>query len=101
MADFIFRVDSVQLTDAQQEKIATAIQGSVLTELARLDLHGDQARAKSSATATGSSSGGGGSFLYRPVNWKGGIMFPLGEMATVANSTLAVMDRSGSQSKVA
>jgi hypothetical protein len=26
MADFIFRVDSVQLTDAQQDKIAAAIQ---------------------------------------------------------------------------
>jgi hypothetical protein len=100
MADFIFRVDSVQLTDAQQEKIATAIQGAVLTELARLDLHGDQARTKSSATATGGSSGGG-SFLYRPVNWKGGIMIPPGEVATVANSSLAVMDRAGSQSKVA
>lgn len=30
MADFIFRVDSVQLTEAQQQKVATAIQGAVL-----------------------------------------------------------------------
>ncbi len=65
MADFIFRVDSVQLNEAQQEKIATAIQGAVLTELARLDLHGDKTKAKASPQAAEIP---GGSVLYRPLN---------------------------------
>src|SRR5258708_27692035 len=71
MADFIFRVDHVHLTESQQEKIATAIQGAVLTELARLDLHAEKST-KASAAAAGGSIGGG--FLYNPINWRGGII---------------------------
>jgi len=53
MADFIFRVDSVQLSDPQKEKIASAIQGAVLTELAGLDLQGGQTKGHASAAASG------------------------------------------------
>jgi hypothetical protein len=38
MADFIFRVSSVNLKPEQQSRIAAAIQGAVLTEIANLDL---------------------------------------------------------------
>ena len=62
MADFIFRVSSVNLTAAQQQKIASAIQGAVLAELAQLDL-GPQPSAADC--------------LFRPIKWAGGIMIPL------------------------
>jgi hypothetical protein len=64
MADFIFRVASVKLTSEQEKKIAAAIQGAVLTELAKLDLG-----APSSADC-----------LFRPITWAGGIMIPPGDV---------------------
>ena len=82
MADFIFRVASVDLTPAQQQQIASAIQGTVLTELARLDL--------GASSAPNVPGGSGGSFLYRPINWAGGIMIPAAEAAAAAKTTLAV-----------
>jgi hypothetical protein len=82
MADFIFRVASVNLTAAQQQKIATAIQGAVLAELAQLDLG-----ASSTPNVPGGSSG---DFLYRPLKWYGGIMIPPGEVATVQKAQLTV-----------
>ena len=91
MADFIFRVDHVHLTESQQEKIATAIQGAVLTELARLDLHAEKST-KASATAAGGSIGGG--FLYNPINWHGGIMIGLDGVENAVRNTLTVAVRS-------
>jgi hypothetical protein len=73
MADFIFRV-SANLTAAQQQKIASAIQGAVLSELAELDL------------GTPSSP----NCLFVPIKWAGGIMLPPGEVAGAVNSTLTV-----------
>ena len=46
MADFIFRVVSVNLTAAQQQQVSTAIQGAVLAELAQLDLGGGSSCAR-------------------------------------------------------
>jgi hypothetical protein len=90
MADFIFRVDSVQLTDAQQEKIASAIRGAVLTELARLDLHGEQAKTITTAQTLGGSSGGG--FLYVPIHWYGGRMIGIDGVNTAVGNTLTVAE---------
>jgi hypothetical protein len=84
MADFIFRLDSVRLNDAQQEKIASAIQGAVLTELARLDLQGDQGKGKA---AGGPSSG---NCLYIPINWKGGMLIKAEEVVAASGSNLSV-----------
>ena len=84
MADFIFRVASVKLTEAQQQKIATAIQGAVLTELAQLDLGGGQSKTPSAAPA---AAGGGGDFLYLPHNWLGGLLIGR-EEAQAATSTV-------------
>ena len=88
MSDFIFRVASVKLTAAQQQQIATAIQGAVLTELAKLDLGGSSAASGSPAQAN--VSGSGGDFLYRPNKWYGGIMLPPGEVASAGKTTLSV-----------
>jgi hypothetical protein len=85
MADFIFRVDNVQLNDAQREKIASAIQGAVLTELARLDLQGDQGKGK-----TGAPAPSGPSYLYRPILWNGGLLLKAEELASAASSNLSV-----------
>jgi hypothetical protein len=65
MADFIFRVASGKLTEAQQQKIAAAIQGAVLTHLAQFDSGG-------TPTET---------FLYRPHNWLGGLLIAVDEAA--------------------
>ena len=75
MADFIFRVSSVNLTAEQQKKIAAAIQGAVLSELAQLDL-GSQPSAADC--------------LFRPITWAGGIMIPPGELQAITNATLTV-----------
>jgi hypothetical protein len=85
MADFIFRVASVNLTAAQQQQVATAIQGAVLAELAQLDLGG--------GSAAPALAGGSGDCLYRPKNWYGGIMIPPGEVAAVAKTTLSVANK--------
>ncbi len=74
MSDFIFRVSSVKLTPAQEQKIASAIQGSVLTELAQLDLGGQPAA----------------DCMFRPIKWAGGIMIAPGDVQTVAGSTFTV-----------
>lgn len=75
MPDFIFRVASAKLTAAQQQKIASAIQGAVLTELAQLDL---------------GSSPPAPDCLFRPITWAGGIMIPPGELPGAAGQTLVV-----------
>jgi len=75
MADFIFRVSSLNLTAAQQQKIASAIQGAVLAELAQLDL-GPQPSAADC--------------LFRPIKWAGGIMIPPGDIQTITDATLTV-----------
>jgi hypothetical protein len=75
MADFIFRVSSVNLNAEQQDKIARAIQGAVLTELAQLDL-GPQPAAPNC--------------LFIPIKWAGGIMLPPGDVATVTSATFTV-----------
>ena len=74
MSDFIFRVSSTKLTPAQEQKIATAIQGAVLAELAQLDL------------AAPSSP----SCLFVPIKWAGGIMIPPGDVETVTGQTLTI-----------
>lgn len=99
MADFIFRVDSVQLNEAQQEKIASAIQGAVLTELARLDLHGDQAKGKASAPAASGPSGG--NCLCIPIHWKGGILIKAEEALAASVSKLSVSHTGGNQTRTA
>ena len=68
MADFIFRVASGKLTEAQQQKIAAAIQGAVLTQLAQFDSGGPPT----------------GTFLYRPHNWQGGLLIPVEEAEAAA-----------------
>lgn len=95
MADFIFRVDSVHLTETQQEKIASAIQGAVLTELAKLDMHGEESKRK----AAGGSSGGG--FLYIPIKWKGGRMIDFAGVETAVNTVLAVEQKTTEQTRAA
>jgi len=74
MSDFIFRVSSTKLTPDQEQKIAAAIQGAVLTELAQLDL------------GTPSSP----NCLFVPIRWAGGIMLPPGEVGTIVGSTFTV-----------
>lgn len=99
MADFIFRVDHVHLTNDQQEKIASAIQGAVLTELAKLDLHGDQAKSKATAQAAGASFGEG--FLYIPLSWRGGRMIGVDGVQEAVNTVLAVQERTAEQTRAA
>jgi hypothetical protein len=91
MADFIFRVDHVHLTEHQQEKIASAIQGAVLTELARLDLHAERSTAKASVPAAGGPPSGG--FLYTPISWRGGMMIGLDGVENAVRNTLTVAVR--------
>jgi len=74
MSDFIFRVSSTKLTPAQEQKIASAIQGAVLTELAQLDLAAPSAP----------------SCLFVPIRWAGGIMIPPGEVQSVTGQTLTI-----------
>ena len=74
MSDFIFRVSSTKLTPAQEQKIASAIQGAVLTELAQLDL--------------GTPSSPNCPFV--PIKWAGGIMIAPGDVQTVVGSTFTV-----------
>ncbi len=74
MADFIFRVSSAKLTDAQKQQIAGAIQATVLHEIAKLDLGASPAP----------------DCLFRPIKWAGGIMIPPGEIASAATATLTV-----------
>jgi hypothetical protein len=99
MADFIFRVDSVQLSDHQQAKIASAIQGAVLTELARLDLHEDPAKGKVSGAAGGEPPSP--SFLYRPIKWYGGLLLKAEAIATAAGTHLTAGNQGGDRSKTA
>ena len=89
MADFIFRVDNVHLTESQQERIASAIQGAVLTELARLDLHGDT-RSKTTQAAVSAPTG---DCIYIPHNWKGGMLLKALEVAEAVNTQLTVTAR--------
>jgi hypothetical protein len=98
MADFIFRVDSVHLTEEQQEKIAAAIQGSVLTELAKLDLHGES---KTKASAPPAGGPGGGTFLFSPILWRGGWIIPPGEVGSAAGSNFTVVNRATEKNKAA
>jgi hypothetical protein len=77
MADFIFRVSSAKLTDAQKQQIATAIQATVLHEIANLDLGGQP----------------GLSFLFRPITYAGGIMIPPDLVGVVSNTTLTVTEQ--------
>jgi hypothetical protein len=72
-ADFIFRVEAVRLTPAQKGKIATAIQGAVLTELAQLDLGGQQS---------------GVDYLFRPITWYGGRVIGLDNLESASGTTL-------------
>jgi hypothetical protein len=78
MADFIFRVASGNLTAAQQKKIATAIQGAVLTELAQLDL-GAQPPAPEC--------------LFVPITWRGGLLIPPGEVQGATGMTLTAVNK--------
>jgi hypothetical protein len=64
-AEFVFTVSSVRLTPAQKSKIATAIQGAVLTELAQLDLGAQQS---------------GPDYLLRPATWYGGRIIGLADL---------------------
>lgn len=99
MADFIFRVDNVHLNNDQQDKIASAIQGAVLTELAKLDLHGDQNRSKATAQAAGTSFGAG--FLYIPITWRGGRMIGTDGVQEAMNTVLAVTETAAEQTRAA
>lgn len=74
MSDFIFRISSVQLTPDQEQKIASAIQGAVLTELAQLDL--------------GASSSP--DCLFRPKTWYGGDIIGVNQVQSVSGSTLTI-----------
>ncbi len=96
MADFIFRVDSVQLSEAQRKKIASAIQGTVLTELAKLDLQ-EEPKDKAAAPAV---SGLGGSFLYNPLKWYGGLLLKAVDVNMAASSVFTVINK-GEQSQSA
>ena len=99
MADFIFRVDSVHLSDAHRDKVASAIQGAVLTELARLDLHGDQTKGNPAAPAAGGSSGG--NCLYIPIHWKGGMLIKADEVLASSGSNLSVTNAAANRAQTA
>ncbi len=73
MTDFIFRVESFNLTPEQAKHISAAIQGTVMHELARLDLNGGKqpGGAHAAAHTAGLS---GGSFAFFPVLWNGGML---------------------------
>jgi hypothetical protein len=77
MADFIFRVSSANLTEAQKQQIATAIQATVLHEIANLDLGGQP----------------GLSFLFRPVTYAGGDIAGIDQWGVVSTTTLTVTER--------
>jgi hypothetical protein len=72
----------------------------VLTELAKLDLHGDQAKSKATAQAAGATFGGGG-FLYIPISWRGGRMIPVEGVQEAVNTVLAVQERAAEQTRAA
>jgi hypothetical protein len=74
MSDFIFRVSSAKLTPAQEQKIAGAIQGAVLAELAQLDLGAPTSPA----------------CLFVPIKWAGGIMIPPDIVQTVTGQTFTI-----------
>ena len=74
MSDFIFRVSSTKLTPEQEQKIASAIQGAVLMELAQLDL------------AAPSSP----SCLFVPIKWAGGIMLPPQDVQAATGSVYTI-----------
>ena len=77
MSDFIFRVSSTKLTPQQEQKIASAIQGAVLTELAQLDLG-----APSSPNC-----------LFVPIKWAGGIMLPPQAVQAAVGSIFTVTEK--------
>jgi len=98
MADFIFRVDSFHLTEEQTKQISAAVQGAVLRELARLDLHVGK-NAASAAQAGGASTeaalgAGGGSFAFFPDRWNGGrLLAQISQLQNVAKTVLTVQER--------
>ena len=88
MADFIFRVESIALTDEQKLKIAAAIQGAVLTELAKLDL-----TSQTTAQKPQEVSGGSNFAFYPHHGWYGGIIVPeLAALQRAATSVLTVQE---------
>ena len=74
MSDFIFRISSVKLTPEQEQRIANAIQGAVLTELAQLDLAPPPSP----------------DLLFRPKTWFGGDLGGLDEVQGLTNATFTV-----------
>lgn len=72
MTDFIFRVDSFHLTEEQTKHISAAIQGAVVHELAKLDLHDGKKTAAAAGPEAAKSIAGGGSFAFFPALWNGG-----------------------------
>ena len=91
MTDFIFRLDSFHLTQEQTNHIAAAVQGAVMTELARLDLH---AHKPAAAGAGGSesamaASGGSGTFAHFPKLWNGGWL--LKDLGALQNATKQIL----------
>jgi hypothetical protein len=74
MSDFIFRISSVKLTAEQEQKIAGAIQGAVLAELAQLDVAPPPTP----------------DCLFRPKTWYGGDLGGILEAQGLANTVLGV-----------
>ena len=72
MTDFIFRVDSFHLTAEQTKHISAAIQGAVVHELAKLDLHDGKKTPAAAGQETGKAIAGGGSIVFFPILWNGG-----------------------------
>jgi len=74
MSDFIFRISSVNLTAEQEQKLASAIQGAVLAELAQLDLGPPSSP----------------DCLFRPKTWYGGDLAGINEVQGLSNTTFTV-----------
>lgn len=95
MTDFIFRVESFNLTPEQAKHISAAIQGTVMHEIARLDLNGGKQPGGAHAAAAHASGLSGGSFAFFPVLWNGGML--LKEIAKLPSldKTLPTVNFSG------
>jgi hypothetical protein len=83
--DFIVRLEGLQLSEQDQNRIAAAIQSVVMAELGKVDSAGGK---------TANATGAGGSLALLPVKWRG-ILYRPSASPNIAglDKTLGVTER--------